>query len=100
MGYLRMATHSRLFSEPLSPAQAEGNVQALLSLPHVRTISEGDGFWEAYGIATRDRVVRGNDVPDSHLAALLLQHGIRTLYTNDSDFRRFGFLDVKNPLQT
>ena len=34
---------------------------------------------------------------DTHLAALLRQHGIRTLYTNDSDFRRFSFLDVRNP---
>jgi predicted nucleic acid-binding protein len=36
-------------------------------------------------------------VPDAHLAALLRQHGIRTLYTNDTDFRRFAFLDVRDP---
>ena len=44
--------------------------------------------------------VRGNLVPDAHLAALLRQHGIRTLYTNDSDFRKFSFLDVRNPFAT
>ena len=43
--------------------------------------------------------MRGNLVPDAHLAALLRQHGIRTLYTNDSDFRRFSFLDVRNPFR-
>ena len=42
--------------------------------------------------------VRGNLVPDSHLAALLKQHDVRTIYTNDSDFRQFTFLDVRNPL--
>jgi predicted nucleic acid-binding protein len=36
-------------------------------------------------------------VPDAHLAALLLQHGIRTIHTNDNDFRRFPFLKVENP---
>ncbi len=30
-------------------------------------------------------------------AALLRQHGVRRLYTNDSDFRKFDFLEVRNP---
>jgi predicted nucleic acid-binding protein len=42
--------------------------------------------------------VRGNLVPDAHLAALLKQHGVRTLYTRDGDFRKFPFLDVRDPL--
>jgi len=41
--------------------------------------------------------VRGNLVPDAHLAALLKQHGVRTLYTRDADFRKFPFLDVRDP---
>jgi predicted nucleic acid-binding protein len=41
---------------------------------------------------------RGNQVPDAHLAAILKQHGIRTLYTHDRDFRRFDFLRVIDPL--
>ena len=41
--------------------------------------------------------VRGNLVPDAHLAALLKQHGVRTLYTRDGDFRKFSFLDVRDP---
>ena len=42
-------------------------------------------------------VVRGNLVSDAHLAAILFQHGIRRLYSADSDFRKFATLDVKNP---
>jgi predicted nucleic acid-binding protein len=42
-------------------------------------------------------VVRGNGVPDAHLAALLRQHGVRMLYTADADCRRFAFLEVRNP---
>jgi len=37
-------------------------------------------------------------VPDAHLAALLRQHGARTLYSADADLRRFRFLDVRDPL--
>jgi len=75
------------------------NVAGLIRLPHVRLLSEEEGFWEVYRTATRGIVVRGNLVRDAHLAALLLQHEVPTLYTNDADFRRFAFLDVKNPFE-
>lgn len=43
--------------------------------------------------------VRGNLVPDAHLAALLLQHGVRRLYTVDRDFRKLYFHDVADPFE-
>lgn len=100
MGYLRMATHSALFTRPLTPDEAARNVEALVGLPHVRVISEEEGFWAIYRAAAASVAARGNLVPDVHLAALLRQHGIRTLYTHDRDFRRFDFLDVRDPLES
>lgn len=47
---------------------------------------------------TRSVPTRGNLVPDAHLAAVLSQHGVVTLYTHDRDFRKFSFLDVRDPL--
>ena len=41
--------------------------------------------------------MRGNDVPDAHLAALLRQHDVPTLYTNDRDFLKYSSLKVRNP---
>jgi predicted nucleic acid-binding protein len=41
--------------------------------------------------------VRGNLVPDAHIAAILLSHGVKEIVTNDADFRRFNFLRVRNP---
>ena len=97
MSYLRVATHPRIFSEPLSPDEALGNVSALLGLPHVRAVSELEGFLDAYRHVAGEMPVRGNLVPDVHVAAILLQHGVRTLYTNDRDFRKFPSLDVRDP---
>ncbi len=97
MSYLRVVTHSGILAHPLAPDRAMENIEALLRLPHVRLLAEEEGFWEVYREVTSGVPVRGNLVPDAHLAALLRQHGIRTLYTNDSDFRRFPFLDVRNP---
>ena len=44
---------------------------------------------------TTEVPTRGNLVPDAHLASI---HGIKTLYTHDRDFRKFSFLDVRDPL--
>jgi toxin-antitoxin system PIN domain toxin len=98
MSYLRMATHPSIFGRPLTPDEAMRNVEALMALPHCRVISERDGFWGVYRDVTRSVPARGNLVPDAHLAAVLRQNGVARLYTNDRDFRKFTFLDVRDPL--
>lgn len=97
MSYLRMATHPRIFQAPLAPKEALGNVEALAGLAHVRLLSEEPGFLQVYREVAGAFPVRGNLVPDAHLAALLRQHGVKTLYTRDADFRKFSFLDVRDP---
>jgi predicted nucleic acid-binding protein len=52
---------------------------------------------DSYRHVTGETPVRGNLVPDAHVAAILLQHGVRTLYTSDRDFRKFSTLDVRDP---
>jgi uncharacterized protein len=97
MSYLRIATHPRIFSTPLSPAEALANITTLLALPQVRAVSEMDGFIEAYKSVAGAMPVRGNLVPDAHIAAILFQHGVRTLYSSDRDFRKFQSLDLRDP---
>lgn len=97
MAYLRIATHPSIFSAPLTPAEALANVDALLALPQTRVVSERDGFMEAYLHVTAGTTVRGNLVLDAHVAAILFQNGVRTLYSNDRDFRKFESLDVRDP---
>ena len=98
MSYLRMATHPSIFAHPLSHDEACSNVKTLLASPHARLLSEGADFWAAYRSICEGVPVRGNLVPDAHLAALLRQHGVKTLYTHDRDFRKFDYLSVRDPL--
>lgn len=98
MGYLRIATNPRVLKSPLSLSEASANIEALLSLPHVRLLSERMDFFQVFQMATRGLNIRGKLVPDAHLAALLLQNGVTVLYSNDSDFSLFPFLEVRNPL--
>jgi toxin-antitoxin system PIN domain toxin len=97
MAYLRIATHPAIFERPLSPDEAVRNLETLLRRPRLRVLAEEEGFWDVYREVTADLVVRGNLVTDAHLATLLRQHGVSRLYTNDADFRKFRFLDVRNP---
>jgi toxin-antitoxin system PIN domain toxin len=97
MSYLRIATHSAIFAAPLTPAEALGNVEALARLPHVRLMAEETGFLEVYREVTGALPVRGKLVPDAHLVALLRQHGVRILYTRDGDFKKFPFVEVRDP---
>ena len=99
MSYLRIATHPSVFDRPLKPQDAVANIESLQSLPHSRFLSEAEGFWDIYRGLTAELLVRGNLVPDAHLAAILRQHGVTTLYTHDRDFRKFGFLNLRDPLE-
>ncbi|HYP55660.1 MAG TPA: TA system VapC family ribonuclease toxin [Solirubrobacterales bacterium] len=96
MGYLRIVTHPSVLPRSLSPPDAIANLEALVSLPHVRTPGEGEGFWDVF-LRTRNEADRGNHVPDGHVAALMRQHGVRTIYTRDRDFRRFDGIAAEDP---
>ena len=97
MAYLRIATHPNIFAAPLTPEEALNNIEALAGLPQARVVQEQEGFIDAYAHVTHGATVRGNLVPDAHLATILFQNGVRTLYSNDRDFRKFDFLEVRDP---
>ena len=97
MGFLRIATHPAIFPEPVATDIAMAAVAELIERPHVRTRGEGEGYWETYR-ATALSDTRGNHVPDAHLAALMRQHGVGTIYTRDRDFNRYEGIDVRDPI--
>jgi len=98
MAFQRIATHASIFKNPLRPEQAWTNIRNLLSLPRTRVIEEKDGFPDDYEVCTRGLHIRGNLVPDAHIATILRQHGVTRIYTADRDFLKFDFLEVINPL--
>ena len=79
-------------------AEALKNMRQLVAHPRVRTLSERTDFLATYAEVTSAFPVRANLVPDAHLATILRQHGVTTIYTNDADFKKFDFLQTINPL--
>lgn len=97
MGYLRIATHPSIFSHPLTHADAIANMDALLTPAHIRIVGESERFWPAYRRVSTDVPTRANGVPDAHLVALMVDHGIDTIWSHDSDFRKYRHITVRDP---
>jgi toxin-antitoxin system PIN domain toxin len=98
IAFQRIATHPSIFSNPMSAETAWGNVQQLLKLPRARVIQETASFALDYAEVSKSAGIYGNLVPDAHIATILRQHGVRRFYTADTDFKKFDFLEVVNPL--
>lgn len=97
IAYLRIATHPAVFRRPLSIGEAVRNAEALIDRPHVQCPGEGDRFWARIREVVTDAAPSGNLVADAHLVALMLENGVRTIWTHDRDFRRFTGIDIRDP---
>lgn len=96
LGYLRIVTHPSILPRPLTPNEATANIQRLIERPHIRSAGESADFWRLY-LDSGGQQSRGDKVSDVHLATLMRANGVRILYTRDRGFRRFDFLDVRDP---
>jgi uncharacterized protein len=97
LGFLRLVTSVRITARPLTMAVAWKQVSQWLSCEPVWIPLPTERHAEVLGKLLAEPAVRGNLVPDAHLAALAIEHGL-TLCTTDGDFARFADLKWLNPL--
>jgi toxin-antitoxin system PIN domain toxin len=98
--FLRVATHPRVFRMPFTLEQAWSFVVAVLASPSIGILSETDRHERvAHAVFSELPRMHGNLIFDAHTAVLMKEHGIKTVYTHDSDFNLFPFLDVIDPIQ-
>ena len=95
--FLRLVTNARIFEHPEPVADAWRQMRDWLSAATVRVPEPTDRHVEILGELLALPGVNANLVPDAHLAALALEHGL-TLCTTDGDFARFPGLRWMNPL--
>ena len=96
--FLRIATHPRVFANPLSASQAWDQVEAWLSAPAAWVPTPGQRHADVLGDLVRRYGVRGILVPDAQLAALAIEHGVGVV-SADGDFARFAELSWDNPFR-
>ncbi len=96
---LRVTTHPRVLSPAWTAGQAWAFVESLLASP---------GFCVLVATprhaAVAAQVIRevphlaGNLSHDAHTAVLMREHGIRRVYTRDTGFHRFPWVEVIDPV--
>ena len=96
-GFLRIATHPRIFHPPTPIASALAFTNAFRGEPNALAITPGPRHWEIFQRLCRDGGARGNLVPDAWLAALAIESGCEFI-TTDRDFARFPGLRWMHPL--
>lgn len=95
--FLRISSHPRVFSRPLSSADAWDLVKRWLAAPNCWIPEASERTALILGRLIGDLDVRGNLVTDAQLAALAIEHGVAAV-SADSDFARFPDLHWVNPL--
>ena len=96
VAFVRIATHPRVFEQPLAPAEAWQQVEEWLAAPAAWIPQPTHAHAGVLGTLVRRYDLRGNLVSDAHLAALAIEHGL-TMCSADTDFARFTELRRLDP---
>jgi hypothetical protein len=97
-GFLRIATHPRVFNPPTPLPAALQFVADIRDGDNSILIAPGERHWSIFVDLLERAGARGNLVPDAYLAALAIESGCEWIST-DRDFARFKGLRWRHPLQ-
>jgi toxin-antitoxin system PIN domain toxin len=95
--FLRISTHPRVFSRPLSSDDAWTIVEQWLTAPNCWIPEATERTVRILGKLINELDIRGNLVTDAQLAALAIEHGVPVVSV-DSDFARFNEIHWVNPI--
>ena len=97
LGFVRLVSNPRIFERPRSVAQAWRQAESWLDCATVWTPAATERHREVLRPLLGAAGMRANLVPDAHLAALAIEHGL-VLCSSDGDFARFPGLRWENPM--
>lgn len=98
--FLRVATHPRVFPSPLSWRDALQFLMPLLEAENIQLLHGSEAHWPLLGTVLAELThPNGNLFFDIRTVVLMREHGIRRIYTTDTDFLQFNEIEVINPLR-
>lgn len=96
--FLRVTTRPRVLRYPWTGPQAWEFLDAILASPGVGFLVPGERHRQVLAEVMRELPhLAGNILYDAKTAVLMREHGIRSIYTRDTDFHRFPFLEPVDP---
>jgi hypothetical protein len=97
LAFVRLASNPLVMRSPVSPERAWGQVQEWLGCEPAWIPLPGARHREALAEFLKRPWMTSRLVPDAHLAALAIEHGL-TLCSTDGDFAKFPGVSWHNPL--
>lgn len=98
--FLRVTTHPRVMRQPWSVAAAWKFITAVLASPGLTVLVPTQRHAEvARQVIAELPHLAGNLLHDAHTAILMREHGVQRICTRDTDFHRFPFVEVIDPVQ-
>jgi toxin-antitoxin system PIN domain toxin len=98
LGFLRVVTNPRIYAQPATITRAWQQVTDWLHCGNVWIPHAGSEHDLVLGELLGNLGGGAKLIPDAHLAALAIEHGL-VLCSTDGDFARFAGLRWMNPLQ-
>lgn len=95
--FMRISTNPRVSQHPAAPSAAWDLVSDWLNVPTVWTPTPTEQHATVLGTLIRKYALSGKAVPDAHLAAIAIEHGLE-ICSADTDFARFTEVRWLNPL--
>ena len=96
-GFLRIATHPRIFPTPSPILSVLEFVRDLREQPNCRIIAPGSRHWQIFTDLCKSQSATGNQVPDAWFAALAIEYGCEWI-TTDRDYEQFPGLRWRHPI--
>ena len=88
--FLRVMTHSRVFTQPITIQNALAALNELLQSPTGRLLWPDNRYWSCSHNGIFRGHTTGNVVFDARIVAVCLEHGIDFLISEDRGVTRFG----------
>ena len=99
--FFRVVTHPRIFSRPLTADRALLFLDPILSSDLVSILGPTSRHQDLMRSTIRETGrPSGNLFHDLHTVVVMREHGFTEIMTADTDFRKFPFLTVTDPVHT
>jgi len=97
LAFARLVTNPRIFERPMAAQDAWAQVEEWLDVAKVWIPQPTLQHATILGRLVKETGATGNLLPDAHLAALAIEHGL-VVQSTDGDFARFAGLRWENPM--
>lgn len=97
--FMRVSTHPKVFEKPLSWKASLQFLRPFIVSPNFKILTAEDGHWTLLEEVLGGLMYpAGNLFFDIRTVVLMQEHGIREIYTTDTDFLQFSGIKVINPI--